>query len=77
MVACDQVAPHFDCLELRNAMVSLFMQFWSCEANTGANGMTLTKSHVMPHFDHCDLINAMMPLQTALVVILWTCPGIV
>ena len=34
------VVPHFDNLDLRNAVVSLIMLSMSCDAGTGANGFT-------------------------------------
>ena len=37
----------------------------SCNADTGANGVTWPKSHVALHFDHLDLRSAMVP-QTML-----------
>ena len=55
---------HFICLLLRNKM--LFSMPLACDTNTGANGITCTKSHFSPHFEHCDLINAMVPLTTVL-----------
>ena len=54
MVSHDQkchVAPHSDCLDLRNAVVSLLMPMASHDQ----------ESHVVPHF---DLSNTIVPLMT-------------
>ena len=37
-----------------------------CDANTGADGIICTKSHVSLKFDHCDLINAVVPFTKVL-----------
>ena len=47
-------------------MMSFSMPLGPCDANTGANGITCTKSHVSSQFNYCDLINAIVPLTTAL-----------
>ena len=47
-------------------MMSFAMPLAPCDANTGASGITYTKSQDSPYFDHCGLINAMVPLTTAL-----------
>ena len=38
----------------------------SHDADTGANCITLPKSHVTPHFDYLDLRNAILPLKMSL-----------
>ena len=53
---------HFNCLNIRNAMVPLVMLQVLHDAY--ANVITQPKSHVVPHFHHLDLMNAMMPLKT-------------
>ena len=60
------VVPHFSCLGLNDALVSLMTLSESHDANTGANGVALPKSHVVSHFDYLDLRNAMMPLMMSL-----------
>ena len=40
------VAPHFNCFELRNAMVSLMMLLASCDSDVRASCITWPKSHV-------------------------------
>ena len=52
----SHVAPHFDCLDLRNAVVPLMMPMLVPMASHGQ------KSHVVPHFDYLDLRNAIVPL---------------
>ena len=56
----------FNCLDLRNKMMSFSMSLAPCYTNTCANGITCTRGHVSPDFDHFDLINIMVPLTTAL-----------
>ena len=36
----------------------------SCNAEAGANGVAIQKSHISPNFAHHDLMNAMVPLMT-------------
>ena len=47
-------------------MVVLMMSSSSHDADTGANGITWLKGHIVSHFDHTDVTNAMMPLMTLL-----------
>ena len=54
-------APHFDCLDLRKAMVPLMMPLASCDVDASAIGITWPKVHVAPHFSHLDLRNAIVP----------------
>ena len=39
----SHVAPHFDCLQLRNSLVAFMMPSTSCDDNTNANGITWWK----------------------------------
>ena len=69
MVSHDEknhVAPHFNCLDLRNAMVPLTTLLASCDTTTGGNGVTDQKSHVAPHLDYINLRSAVVPLMTPL-----------
>ena len=50
------LVPHFDCLGLRNAMMSLMMQPESCDLDAN-------KYHVTSHFNCQDLMSAMLPLK--------------
>ena len=45
------VAPHFNCLYLRNAVVSFMMLSASCGASARPGGVTWPKWHIAPHFD--------------------------
>ena len=64
MSSHDQIghALYFNCLCLRNAMVSLTTMSASCDTDTTANGVTWPKHHVAPHFDHLQLRYAKVPL---------------
>ena len=46
------VAPHFDCLDIRNAMVPLTILSTSQGFRDAANGVTLAKRHVTSPFCH-------------------------
>ena len=56
------VTPHFDCLDVRNVVVSLTMLMGSCDANTSAKGMTWYKKSDVLHLNLLYLTNAMVPL---------------
>ena len=58
----NHVAPHINHLDQRNAVVPFTMLSASCDADTGANGITWPKCHVAPHFDHLYLRKGMVPL---------------
>ena len=45
-----------------NAMMLLMMPSVSCDADTGANSITLPRSHAAPHSDQLDLPNGIVPL---------------
>ena len=62
MVSHDHVAPHFDFLNLRNAMVPLMIPPTSCGTNASASGIAWPKHSCCTYFNHLDLRNAMMPL---------------
>ena len=55
---CYHAAPHFDCLDLGNAMVSLSSPY----TNPCDIGVTWPKSYVASDFDCLDLTNMMVPL---------------
>ena len=61
------IAPLFDCLNLRNAMVPLMMPSL-CDADTGFNGITQSKCHFAAHLNCHDLRNAMVPLMMLLAL---------
>ena len=57
----SHVTPYFNCLELRNTLVSLVMPLALHDASS--SGVTLPKnSNFAPHFDHLGLKNTMVPL---------------
>ena len=58
------VTSQFDCLDLRNAMMSLMMLSTSHDAETGSYDVTWPKSHVVPHVHQYNLRNVMVPLMT-------------
>ena len=45
--------PHFNHVDLRNAIVPLTTLLASYDANTDANGVNGQKSHVATHYNHC------------------------
>ena len=51
------VAPHVNCLDLRNAMMPLTTLSASHDARAGANGVTWPESHIAPHLICLDLRN--------------------
>ena len=59
----SHVAPHFDCLGVRNVVVPFTLLMTSCDANTSANGMAQLESHVAPHLNHLDVTNAVVAGQ--------------
>ena len=68
MASYDQrsnVAPHFSCLNLRNAMV-LLMMLALCDTGASANGIKWPKSHVSPHFNCLYLRNSLVPFLVPL-----------
>ena len=46
----SHIAPHFNCLDLRNALIPLMTLLSSCDTNTGANGVTWQK---LCHWWYC------------------------
>ena len=63
----SHVASHFDCLDLRNAMVALITPLASCDASAGTSGVTQPKKgYVAPYFNCLDLRNAVVPLMMPL-----------
>ena len=58
----QKVMLHLILIILMNAVVTFTTPFASHDANAGASGVTLPKSHVVPYFDHLDLRNAIVPL---------------
>ena len=60
------VMPHFNHLDLRNAMVPLTIISALCDASASSNGITWPKNHVAPHLNYLDLTNIMVPLMTLL-----------
>ena len=63
----SHVAPHFNHLDLRNAMVPLKTFSASCDASSSIIGVTWSESHVAPCFDHLYVTDAIVPLMTLLV----------
>ena len=66
MVWHDQkcyIALHFNCLNLRKAVVPLTMPSASCDARASVNNVTWAKTHVAPYFDNLDLRNALVWLM--------------
>ena len=55
----NHVAPHVNCLDLRNALVPFLLPL---EANTDAN----ISANITPHSDYLDLTNAVVPLMMPL-----------
>ena len=66
----SHVAPYFDHLYLRNAVVWLPMPLASHDADSGTSDVTWQKGHVTPHFDHLDIRNAVVPFMTQHCVML-------
>ena len=62
------VVPHFNCLDLRNAVVSLTTLLVSCDTNTSANGVNGDNSDVAPYFNCLDLRSAVMPFLIPLAL---------
>ena len=58
------VAPHFDFLHSRNAMMLLMMPSASQDTYASTNGITWLTTHVGPHFHHLELWNIMVPMKT-------------
>ena len=78
MVSSDQksnIAPHFDYLDLRNAMMPLMMLAASHDADTNVNGIIkhhsqwhqMTKSHIAPHCSYHNPRNVVVALIMLLV----------
>ena len=59
----SHIAPQFDHLTLRNAMVPMMMLSMSHDTDDSANGVTGPKCCVVCHFDHHNLRNALVPLM--------------
>ena len=57
-------APHFSCLNILNAVISMMMLMASCDTDACVNSIKLPQSDVSPHFSCLDLRNVMMPLIT-------------
>ena len=57
------ITPHFDCCDVRNAILPLMMPSAPCDANASTNGITLPKKYFAPHFNHIDVWNAMAQLM--------------
>ena len=55
----SHVAPHFDHLDARNAMVPLVIL---CSTNASSCVITWPKSHLEPHFEYLDLRNVIVPV---------------
>ena len=47
MIKNSHVAPHYDCLDLRNAVVPLMIPLMSHAADAGTNGLTMTKEDML------------------------------
>ena len=60
------VAPHSDCLHLRNAVVPLRMPVVACNVDFSAMVSHNPKIHVAPQFDCPDLRNTVVPWMTSL-----------
>ena len=59
-------APHFECLELTNAIRPLTMPSTSYGSNASTKCITDQKSHVAPNFHYVCQTNALAPLMMPL-----------
>ena len=65
MASHDQrchVAPHFDCLNPRNTVVTLMMLSTTHDTNDSGNGITWTKNYAAPYSNHLHIKTAKMSL---------------
>ena len=67
----NNIAPHFNCLDIWNVIVPLMMLLASCDTHASFNVFKWPKSLVPSHFNFLDLGNAVLQLTTLLEQCQW------
>ena len=57
------VIPYIDGLDVSNAVVWFTMLPASCDADSGASGITWPKGHVVPNIDHLHVRNTLLTVM--------------